>query len=108
MPAVLKYEESGEIHTSVSNIPPVSAKNPNGITLLTENYQATFEIIDMLTGKGDLFALIPLAFIVLIAGIDVFKISRKRSKSDDQPLDEEVIPPPSPPEEPPDNSEDPL
>lgn len=108
MPAVLKYEENGETHTSVSNIPPVSAKNPNGITLLIDNYQATFDIIDMLTGKGDLFALIPLAFIVLIAGIDVFKISRKRSKSDDQPLDEEVFPSPSPPEEPPDNSEDPL
>ncbi|RLI03391.1 hypothetical protein DRO31_01890 [Candidatus Bathyarchaeota archaeon] len=108
MPAVLKYEESGETRTSVSNIPPVSSKKPNGITLLTENYRATFEILDMLTGKGDLFALIPIAFIVLIAIVDVFKISRKRSKSDDQPLDEPVFPPPSPPEEPPDSSEDPL
>ena len=108
MPAILKYQESGMPRTSVSNIPPATSKNPNGLLLLAENYKATFGLIDLLTDRGDLFQLIPLTFIALIAAVDVFKLYRNRSKSVDQPSDESASPPPLPPEEPEDNAGDPL
>ncbi len=106
MPAVLKYQESGMPRTAVSNIPLATSKNPNGLMLLSENYKATFGLIDLLTERGDLFGLIPLAFIALIAAVDVFKLYRNRSKSVDQPSDELVNPPPPPPEEPEDSAGD--
>ena len=82
MPAVLKYREDGKSRTAVSNIPPATSKNPSGLNLLVENYKATFGIIDLLTGRGDLFGLIPLAIFAVIAAVDAFKIYKNRSKSD--------------------------
>lgn len=108
MPAILKYREGGEPRTAVSNILPATSKSPNGLSLLSENYKATFGLIDLLTGKGDLFGLIPLVLIALIAAVDAFKIYRNYSKSGDQPSDESVNPPPPPPEESEDTPGDPL
>jgi len=105
MPAILKYEEGGETRTAVSNILPASSKSPSGLTLLSENYQATFDVIDMVTGNGDLFGMIPLVFIALIAAIDAFKIYRQRSTSE-PPAPEEPQLPESPSDE--DTPEDPL
>ena len=105
MPAVLKYMEGGEQRTSVSNIPPAVSENPNGLALLSENYRAVFGLIDTLTGKGDLFAMIPLAFIAIIAAVDAFKIYRNRSKNGDQAPEEHApVDPPAPG----DNPEAPL
>jgi hypothetical protein len=105
MPAVLKYMENGEQRTAVSNIPSATSKNPSGLTLLSANYGATFALVDKLTGRGDLFGMIPLAFVALIAAVDIFKIYRKRSKSDDQPPEEHA---PGEPPKPEDTPEDPL
>ena len=82
MPAVLKYREDGKPCIAVSNIPPATSKNPNGLTLLAENYKATIGIINLLTGRGDLFGLIPLAIFAVIAAVDAFKIFKNRFKSD--------------------------
>jgi hypothetical protein len=79
MPSVLTYHEVGEKLTTVSNILQARTINPGAIRLLSENYEATFELIDILTGNGDLFQMIPLVFILLIAAIDTFKMYRKRS-----------------------------
>jgi len=105
MPAVLNYEEGGETRTAVSNILPASSKSPSGLKLLSENYQVTFDVIDMVTGNGDLFGMIPLVFIALIAAIDAFKIYRQRSTSE-PPAPEEPQLPESPSDE--DIPEDPL
>ncbi|MFH1180697.1 MAG: hypothetical protein V1710_10065 [Candidatus Bathyarchaeota archaeon] len=105
MPAVLKYKEGGKLGTAVSNILPATSKSPSGLTLLSENYKATFGLVDLLTGKGDLLGVIPLAFIALIAAVDAFKIYSNRSKSDGQPLEE---PAPVDPPAPEDTPEDPL
>jgi len=105
MPAVLNYEEGGEPRTAVSNILPASSKDPSGLSLLSANYQATFDVIGMLTGKGDLFRMIPLAFIVLIAAVDLFKMYRNRSKPAEEPsMDPESFEQ----SEPEDSLEDPL
>jgi len=104
MPAVLKYQESGMPSTVVSNIPLATSKNPNGLTLLSENYKATFGLIDLLTGRGNLFQLIPLAFIALIAAVDIFKYFRNRSNG----TEPEETPEFFPPGEIEDTSEDPL
>ena len=105
MPAVLSYEEDGETRIAVSNILPALSKSPSGLTLLSENYQATFDVIDMVTGNGDLFGMIPLAFIALITAIDAFKIYRQRSTSE-PPAPEEPQLPESPSDE--DTPGDPL
>jgi len=104
MPAVLEYQESGMSRTMVSNIPLATSKNPNGLMLLSENYKTTFGLIDLLTGRGDLFQLIPLAFIVLIAAVDVFKLYRNRSNGAEPEETVEFFPP----GEIEDTSEDPL
>jgi len=104
MPAVLKYQESGMSRTMVSNIPLATSKNPNGLMLLSENYKATLGLIDLLTERGDLFGLIPLAFIVLIAAVDVFKLYRNRSNGAEPEETVEFFPP----GEIEDTSEDPL
>ena len=74
MPAILKYDEAGATLSVSYNILPAKLRNPSGFGLVSENYLGTFDLIDMLTGNGDFFQLIPLAFIALIAAIDVFKI----------------------------------
>lgn len=104
-PTILRYEENGETRSTVSNMLPATTKNPNGFTLLSENYRATFDILDRITGNGDLFGMVPIVFIALIAAIDLFKMYRNRSKTDAQPQ-VEVSPPDPPIDE--DTPEDPL
>jgi hypothetical protein len=94
LPAMLTYVENDETRSVASNILPASTLNPSSIGLLSDSYQATFDLLDMLTGKGDLFQMVPLAFIALIAAVDVFKMYRKRSTSEPQAQEEPSLPEP--------------
>ena len=105
LPAMLHYTENEAIRVAASNTLQTSIKNPSPIGLLSDSYQATFDLIDMLTGKGDLFMMIPMVFIALITAMDIFKMYRNRSKAVKAPLTD---PEPFVPSEPEDNLEDPL
>ncbi len=94
MPSVLTYQEGGESRTTVSNILHARTINPSAINLLSENYGATFELLDMLTGKGDLFKMISLVFIALIAAVDIFKMYRNRSTVEPLAPEEPSLPEP--------------
>jgi len=105
LPAMLHYTENDVLKAAASNTLPSSTKNPSPIVLLSDSYQAFFDLIDMLTGNGDLFRMIPLVLIVLIAAVDIFKMYRNRSK----PAEETSVDPvPFEPPEPEDNPGDPL
>ena len=93
-PAILRFDEDGETRSSISNIVPVTTRAPSGVSLLSENYQATFDILERLTGKGDLFGMIPLIFIALIGAIDLFKMYRSRSTSEPQAPEKPLLPEP--------------
>ena len=102
LPAMLTYVENDETRSAASNTLPTTTKNPSSIGLLSDSYRATFDLIDMLTGKGDMFGMIPLAFIVLIAAIDIFKMYRNRSTAEPQAQEEPLL------SEPPSNEDTPL
>lgn len=104
-PAILSYTKNESTKTSISNTLPVQTVNPNPFALLSKNYQTTFDLVDLVTGNGSLFQLIPLAFIAIIAAIDIFKIYRARSKVEPQ-VQEEPENSDTPIDE--DTSEDPL
>ena len=85
LPAMLHYTENDVLKAAASNTLSTSTNNPSPLVLLSDSYQATFDLIDMLTGNGDLFRMIPLALIVLIAVVDIFKMNRNRSKPSEEP-----------------------
>ncbi|MBC8462918.1 hypothetical protein H8D76_01025 [Candidatus Bathyarchaeota archaeon] len=105
LPAMLHYTENEAIRVAASNTLQTSIKNPSPIGLLSDSYQATFDLVDMLTGKGDLFMMIPMVFIALIAAMDIFKMYRNRSKPAEEPS---VGPEPFESSELEDSPEDPL
>lgn len=94
IPAMLKYVENQEKRSAASNTLPTSTRKPSPFRLLANSYQATFELIDLVIGNGDLFSMIPLAFFVMIAAIDVFKMSRKQSTVEPQAQEESSLPEP--------------
>ncbi len=94
IPAMLHYTENDVLRAAASNTLPTTTKNPNPIVLLSDSYQATFDLIDILTGKGDLFQMIPLVLIALIAAVDIFKMYRNRSKPEPEAPEDPSLPEP--------------
>jgi hypothetical protein len=94
IPAMLSYVENDATRSAASNTLPTSTKNPSPIRLLSDSYQATFDLIDMVTGNGDLFQMIPLVLIALIAAVDIFKMYRNRSTVEPQAQGEPLLPEP--------------
>ncbi len=105
IPAILSYSIGETTITTTSNTLLAGNKSPSAITLLSENYKSTIGLVDELTGKGELFQMVPLVFISLIAVVDVFKIYRNRANPDETSSEESFL---DEPQEPEDNPEDPL
>ena len=94
LPAILTYEINDVSRSTASNKRPTILLNPNSFCLLSDSYHATFNLIDMLTGKGDLFEMVPLLVIALIAAIDLFKMYKSRFTSEPQAPEEPSLPEP--------------
>jgi len=92
IPAMLHYTENDVLRAAASNTLLTDTKNPSPIVLLSDSYQATFDLIDMLTGKGDQFQMIPLVLIALIAAVDIFKMYRNRSKPEQEAPEDPSLP----------------
>ena len=91
-PAVLSYELDEETILTYSNTLESIENTPNPITMLADNYRASSSILNMVTNeKGVILTYAIVAFITLVAIIDIYKYMRKRSN--DEP--EEVKGPPS-------------
>ena len=92
IPAMLHYTENDVLRAVASNTLLTGTKSPSPIVLLSDSYQATFDLIDMLTGNGDLFQVIPLVLIALISVVDIFKMYRNRSKPEQDTPEEPSLP----------------